>query len=43
LLQSNRPKTVQGSRGLWSVENYNPYYHLARVALYLELEKRGSK
>lgn len=43
LRQGSRPKSVQGSRGLWSVSNYNPYYHLARVALYLELEKRGSQ
>lgn len=43
LRQGSRPKSVQGSRGLWSVSNYNPYYHLARVALYLQLEKRGSQ
>ncbi|HSP06778.1 MAG TPA: hypothetical protein VLR94_06345, partial [Acidobacteriota bacterium] len=41
LLQGSRPKNVQGSRGLWSVADYNPYYQLARVALYLELERRG--
>lgn len=40
LLQGNRPRAVQGSRGLWSVSNYNPYYQLARVSLYLELEKQ---
>lgn len=39
LLQGSRPRSVQGSRGLWSVSNYNPYYQLARVSLYLELEK----
>lgn len=39
LMQGSRPKNVQGSRGLWSVADYNPYYQLARVALYLDLER----
>ena len=43
LLQGSTPKSVQSSRGLWSIADYNPYYQLARVALYLDLEKRGTK
>jgi hypothetical protein len=40
LRQADEPKNVQGSRGLWSIENYNPYYQLARVTLYLQNEAR---
>jgi len=39
LLLGDKPKEVKGSRGLWSVPDYNPYYQLARVTLYLK-EKR---
>lgn len=35
LLLGDRPQQVKGSRGLWSVPDYNPYYQLARVTLYL--------
>jgi hypothetical protein len=39
LLQGDEPKDVKGGRGLWSVADYNPYYQLARVMLYLQKEK----
>ncbi len=39
LLHGEEPKNVKGSRGLWSIKDYNPYYQLARVTLYLEDEK----
>ena len=39
LLLGDRPKEVKGSRGLWSVPDYNPYYQLARVTLYLKENK----
>lgn len=40
LLQSEHPRDVQGSRGLWSVNNYDPYYQLARLLFYMKQEKR---
>lgn len=39
LLQGEIPKNVKGSRGLWSASDYNPYYQLARVTFYLDLEQ----
>ena len=42
LLQGSEPKSVKGSRGLWSAADYNPYYDLARVTLYLEVEQQRS-
>jgi hypothetical protein len=40
LMRADRPSRIKGSRGLWSVSDYNPYYQLGRVALYLEREGR---
>src|SRR5262249_41645072 len=40
MLQGEEPKNVKGSRGLWSVADYNPYYQLGRILLYMEQEKR---
>lgn len=40
ILQEDQPGDIKGSRGLWSVTNYNPYYQLARVTFYLQLEGR---
>lgn len=40
ILQEDQPGDIKGSRGLWSVTNYNPYYELARVTFYLEMEGR---
>ncbi|HET6267352.1 MAG TPA: hypothetical protein VFG11_06500, partial [Acidobacteriota bacterium] len=42
LLQGSEPKNIKGGRGLWSAADYNPYYELARVTLYLEMEKQRS-
>ena len=39
LLQGDEPRNVKGGRGLWSIADYNPYYQLARVMLYLQKEK----
>ena len=36
LLLADTPKEVKGGRGLWSAPNYNPYYELGRVQLYLK-------
>jgi hypothetical protein len=41
LLQSEQPRSIQASRGLWSVADYDPYYQLARLMLYMKQEKAG--
>jgi hypothetical protein len=38
MLQAEEPKNRKGTRGLWSIADYNPYYQLARVILYLQKE-----
>lgn len=38
ILQEDQPGDIKGSRGLWSVANYNPYYQLGRVTFYLKME-----
>lgn len=40
ILHDDQPKDIKGSRGLWSITNYNPYYQLGRVMFYLQQENQ---